>query len=287
MLPQRSANSPLQRAKNLVSSFELPASLSDFGKEEQGNFADKYARGWYYDGEASRPFHRLTPAVLAASLHVFIDLSETSIARETDLAPGASKSKGLPHLPPDLDWPDGALFLAQFNMADLHTQDVEKMLPAEGILYFFFNPNTAEGSARFYTGPIEKLSLRSYPETGSDELRHYHRQYRDRRYQITFHKKAAFCIDEVLEHLPDKLVGEVSALLDCPITQRAIGENLFGEPGYWQGENELTGGREIAEEADLLLLQYEFGEGHIHFWIAADALRQRDFSRVWMSYSGT
>ncbi|WP_298717095.1 DUF1963 domain-containing protein [Chitinophaga sp.] len=277
----------MQKARNYVESFALPASVAEFGKENEGNYADKKARGWYYDGEASRPFHRLTADVLAASLHCFIAVSESRAGEESDLPPGASKIKGLPHLPPGFGWPAGALFLAQFNLEDLAPQDIQQLLPATGMMYFFFNPNTATGTVYYYTGALDILSLRPYPESGNDSLGYFLEEYRDRRYQATFRKKAAFCIDDILEQLPDMLKNEVSGMLDCPLASRAIGDNLFGQPGYWQGENEIIGDKQMEEEADVLLFQYEFGEGHIHFWVSAAELEARDFSKVWLSYSGT
>ncbi|WP_341835346.1 DUF1963 domain-containing protein [Chitinophaga pollutisoli] len=138
-----------------------------------------------------------------------------------------------------------------------------------------------------YTGALGELILRPYPESGIGDLSYFLDEYRDRRYQATFRKQAAFCIDDVLEHLPEALKKEVSRILDAPLTPHAIGDNLFGQPGYWQGENEIIGDRQLEAEADLLLFQYEFGEGHIHFWITAAELAARDFGNVWLSYSGT
>lgn len=287
MIPAISSSSLLQKARNYINTFALPASVAAFGKADEGNYAGKKARGWYYDGEASRPFHHLTADVLAASLHSFIAVTESRMGDESDLPLGASKIKGIPHLPPGFDWPGGALFLAQFNLEDLAPQDVQQLLPATGIMYFFFNPNTATGTVYYYTGAFDVLNLRHYPENGNDDLEYFLEEYRDRLYQVTFEKKAAFCIDGILEQLPDMLKNEVSDILDCPLTARAIGDNLFGQPGYWQGENEIFGNKQMEEEADLLLFQYEFGEGHIHFWISAAELGACDFSKVWLSYSGT
>ncbi|WP_404980352.1 DUF1963 domain-containing protein [Chitinophaga pollutisoli] len=78
--------------------------------------------------------------MLAASLHSFITVSETYAVDDNGLLPGTSKIKGLPHLPPDFIWPVGALFLAQFNLAELAPQDILQRLPAAGMLYFFSTP---------------------------------------------------------------------------------------------------------------------------------------------------
>ena len=56
---------------------------------------------------------------------------------------GASKIGGDPDLPPDFEWPlwEGIpiSFVAQFNLADVSTFDVEKALPQSGMLYFFYD----------------------------------------------------------------------------------------------------------------------------------------------------
>lgn len=287
VIPTLPANAPLQQARNYVQSATLPSTLLDFGKEDVGNYADEEARGWYYDGEASRPFHQLDADILARSLHTFITLEETDVDQEEDLPMGASKSRGLPHLPSSFPWPEGHLFLGQFHLPDLAPLDARQQLPATGILYFFFNPNNSEGTVYHYTGALTDLSLRPYPNNDSGELKYYLEEYRDQRNRITFQKEAAFCIDNILEQLPAKLVKQVENLLDCSLTEGAVGDNLFGQPGYWQGENEVFDGEQMDGEGDLLLLQYEFGEGHIHFWISPSELKACDFSKVYLSYSGT
>ncbi len=60
--------------------------------------------------------------------------------------PGSSRLGGLPDLPPGVDWPRRDLvgtplaFLAQVNLAEVAPADLERVLPATGILYFFVDP---------------------------------------------------------------------------------------------------------------------------------------------------
>lgn len=65
----------------------------------------------------------------------------TSRATDQDIVVGASKLGGHPDLPPDFDWyrwhGTPLTFFAQFNLMDTAPYDVEKTLPASGMLYFF------------------------------------------------------------------------------------------------------------------------------------------------------
>jgi uncharacterized protein YwqG len=69
-------------------------------------------------------------------------VAKTSSAKEGDFSLGESKIGGLPHLPPDFEWPyyedEPLAFIAQFNLEEISAYDTEGLLPHEGILYFFF-----------------------------------------------------------------------------------------------------------------------------------------------------
>jgi uncharacterized protein YwqG len=62
---------------------------------------------------------------------------------ESTLQPGASKIGGVPDLPEGVAWPDKQgqpqSFIAQIRLADVHSYDVEKVLPAAGTLWFFYD----------------------------------------------------------------------------------------------------------------------------------------------------
>lgn len=53
-----------------------------------------------------------------------------------------SKFAGIPHLPPDFQWPEWKgeplTFLAQIDLAEASKYDVKKLLPTSGMLYFFY-----------------------------------------------------------------------------------------------------------------------------------------------------
>ena len=108
------------------------------------------------------------------------------------LAPGASKLGGVPDLPPDFEWyqTDGPTwegktneryyaFYAQINLCDAREYDTEKLLPEEGILYFFFDydgvyygevaEKLSMAKVFYYDGPFEKLK----PSIPSNYPQHY------------------------------------------------------------------------------------------------------------------
>lgn len=62
---------------------------------------------------------------------------------ESTLAPGMSKIGGHPDLPASLSWPEmkgkPLSFLAQIRLADVHPLDTEKLLPPQGMLWFFYD----------------------------------------------------------------------------------------------------------------------------------------------------
>src|SRR5687768_6791020 len=62
---------------------------------------------------------------------------------EDILSVGASKIGGMPDLPSDIDWPywqDKVLsFIAQFDLSEVSQYDEGRVLPASGMLYFFYD----------------------------------------------------------------------------------------------------------------------------------------------------
>jgi len=69
----------------------------------------------------------------------------STASSETALAVGTSKLGGAPDLPDSVVWPllgDVPLsFVAQFDLSAVQPFDVDKLLPAIGMLYFFFDAN--------------------------------------------------------------------------------------------------------------------------------------------------
>src|SRR5262249_18104522 len=100
---------------------------------------------------------------------------------QRDLGIGDSRVGGLPDLPAGVGWPTWncvpQAFIAQINLAETAPFDVDHLLPADGVLSFFYGFNvdvvdqdpaavfpTAAGSWRvFYFGDPASLRQRSAP----------------------------------------------------------------------------------------------------------------------------
>jgi hypothetical protein len=150
----------IEQARDLVRQRRLPRTLRRVGEEDDGLS--------YYDGFGTDELDtEVTSDVLARSLHYMIRLKLTSVSDEFELPLGASKHKGLPHLPPDLEWPGTHYFFAQFNLAELHPLDLYDAFPAGGMLYIFFDP-AGEVSVIHYDGPLDSLRVVPYPSSAKD-----------------------------------------------------------------------------------------------------------------------
>lgn len=292
MIPKIKPGSPLAKAREYLRNVTLTHDLTDFGRLNEVQSPYGVIRGWYYDGESSRILHQLDAEILAKSLHCYISIEETEVESEEDLPLGASKTRGLPHLPASIAWPDNCLFLAQFNLADLQLHDIQQLLPKQGMLYFFINPNDSDCQVIYYEGPVEQLAIRPYTDEDFPDREYFTEEYEDSRYAVEFRKEATISIDKLVPALPNEMKAQVENLLGCTLVPKQVSDNLFGQPYYWQGEGEVYDeepGDETGDgiEADLLLFQYEFGEGNVHYWITSEDLANRDFSKVYLTYSGT
>jgi hypothetical protein len=93
-----------------------------------------------------------------------IKIKQTSVRDEADVPLGASKYKGLPHLPGDRAWPRHHYFLAQLNLVELHPLDIYGAFPESGVLYVFFDPG-GEVAVTHYDGPLDRLGIVPYPDS--------------------------------------------------------------------------------------------------------------------------
>lgn len=71
-----------------------------------------------------------------------IRLSTTAV-EEASLKIGTSKLGGVPDLPPGMSWPQWKgvpqSFIAQIRLEDVQPYDIDKVLPARGMLWFFYD----------------------------------------------------------------------------------------------------------------------------------------------------
>ncbi|QSW91007.1 DUF1963 domain-containing protein [Flavobacterium endoglycinae] len=106
---------------------------------------------------------------------------------ENNLHIGRSKIGGCPDLPKEIEWfkskEKSMSFLAQINLAEIKSFDLDNKLPNEGILYFFydsegeawgFDPKDKECSkVYFYKGNLKNLERKKIPEDLEDYQRFY------------------------------------------------------------------------------------------------------------------
>jgi uncharacterized protein YwqG len=106
----------------------------------------------------------------------------SELAEEPSIGIGETKLGGRPDLPGPFEWPryDGLpqSFIAQINLAEVHPYDVDRHLPTNGLLSFFydseqrvwgFDPTEDGAWAVHYTPDLEDLIRREPPNDLPDE----------------------------------------------------------------------------------------------------------------------
>jgi len=97
---------------------------------------------------------------------------------EMTIPTGASKFGGSPDLPPSQEWPElygyPLDFIAQIDLADVTTYNIEHHLPSSGILFFFHNESRlmanknlwakSKGTVLYYAGELAGLERRNAPQ---------------------------------------------------------------------------------------------------------------------------
>ncbi len=89
---------------------------------------------------------------------------------EATLATGASKLGGLPDLPPALSWPDWKglpqSFIGQIRLADVRPYDINHVLPADGMLWFFYDAR----QETYGDNPADRSGWRVFFRNAADSL---------------------------------------------------------------------------------------------------------------------
>lgn len=282
----------LEQARQLVRAATLPEPLRRIGENDIGSFADEEARALYHDsGGTWFVTGELTPDVLAESLHYVVRVATRAVADESAVPLGASKHRGLPHLPPGLAWPTGMYFLAQFNLAELHPFDVYGVFPDSGIMYVFVD---SESGVRVmhHDGPLDALRVTPYPDPATiPNAEYYLDDFVNGAGLVHFVPQAHFYVSDgdaydlskITKLVPAELRDQVAAVLRAPVVARDSTRRIFGHPIYWQGEDE---GHE-SDEVEHLLFQDEIDDATLHVWISDEDARARDYGGCWMDSSGT
>ena len=273
--------SPIENARAIVRAHRF-ADLADFGEPE--GYADEDARGWFWDGDRSRMFYEMDAETLARSLHTFVALDGAKIDDESKVPLGASKLRGLPHLPRAMSWPAGHYFLAQLAPSDVKRFDVDDLLPDRGMLYFFFSPTDACTVAH-WDGDSSELELREYPSESPRDAKHYLERFLSSASLVAPSGKYVFYAggegddyDASAALVTDDLRAKLDAALPgFSLAERDAATKLFGRPHYWQGEDEVDDDEEPSpQDHAALLFEDEFGEGHVHVWIERKCAAKRD-----------
>src|SRR5229473_2952290 len=68
---------------------------------------------------------------------------QTNPVNESTLSIGVSKLGGMPDLPPEVSWPERnglpQSFIAQIHLNEVRPYDTNKLLPQDGMLWFFYD----------------------------------------------------------------------------------------------------------------------------------------------------
>lgn len=209
---------------------------------------------------------------------------------------GMSKYRGLPHLPPDMPWPEGLYFAAQLNLAQLARVDHSDRLPKDGMLYIFYNGGL-EAQITHWRGPVEQLERRAYPELSTlPDAEHYYERFRAGQ-QIRFrpHWLLIESDSELYDHsqvpalLPAELEEAVSRVLGAPLATSDCIRRIYGRRFDYQDRFGYDKrGRPIdAEKGWMVLFHDEFGDAAVHFRCSPEAAARGDFSNIDVTASCT
>lgn len=245
----------------------------------------------------------------------------TNPSYETAIQPGQSKLGGLPDLPPGTAWPalkdEPMEFIAQIQLADAHPLDTAGVLPAQGLLSFFYDssqqtygsdPNDRAGLRVFYfTQPPSALQRTeapaSLPAQGRarvcsvgmrDELTLPQRpnlEIADLQWTADDQQRYDNALQQLTSaetHPIHRLLGHPDTIQDDMRLQCQLAANGVADPGAApERVRQLTPG---ANEW-ILLLQVDSDPGigmrwadagMLYFWIRRDDLAQKRFDGVWV-----
>ena len=231
---------------------------------------------------------------------------------------GNSRFGGNPDLPLEMDWPhnedsgDPLNFIAQLNMEDFKTLDIENKLPSQGILYFFydleaflwgFDKKDMLGSlVYYYDGPLENLvnspcpdKIQAFNPSGLKfsqvlDLPEYSSQLIQTQVSDEDYERYLDLVDDLELYADHKLLGHSNNIqngmeLQCELVRNGI---YCGSSKAYQDPRlpELAPGRFdwnlLFQISSNEATGMEFGnEGSLYFWIRNEDLEVRRFDRSW------
>jgi len=240
---------------------------------------------------------------------------------ESSLSVGASKLGGIPDLPPGASWPERKglpqSFIAQIHLSDVRPYDTNRLLPPDGMLWFFYDAQqqtfgadpTDRGGWRviFMNDNFTRLQRHPAPAMlpASSQFRACSIVFAS---EITLSQQPQLeipnCDWTVAEQ---KKYEDLLSTFPTPAARAAIHHRLLGYPDTIQDdmrlECQLTS-HGVTDEGDprmaevskgamdwQLLLQIDSDEhagmnwgntGMLYYWIRAAALQARRFDTTWL-----
>jgi uncharacterized protein YwqG len=245
----------------------------------------------------------------------------TSTASSEDaLAVGTSKLGGAADLPDDVVWPmmgDVPLsFVAQFDLSAVQPFDVDKALPASGMLSFFFDANQevygsdpadrAGWKVNYSTADKARLKRRAFPDklpkeaqfipcavTFSSEVTLPQRpnlldktlDWNDKERQAYSDLMAAFPSEEDRKKLHHRLLGHSDDLQDDMHLQAQLVSHGFTDDQSAEAKALLAGANDwrllFQVDSDPNAHMQWGSTGLLYYWITKQDLQARNFDKVW------
>lgn len=262
----------------------------------------------------------LSPAELAKLVEKYQTHSQPAYRLKAEpvddskLALGASRLGGVPDLPEGFVWPEwkgvSLAFIAQINLSEVAAAAPSSLLPANGVLTFFYDAEQeACGSSEdrgswqvFYHAELplrrtalpEKLPVdgrfascrlvvspvRSFPQPGTQAAAQAKVAVKDAGYEEFYDQwQMAHQTGHQLLGFPDIIQNEME--LDCQLASNGIDRH----------DDPRRKGLEPAAADWILLLQVDsdksakmmWGDaGCLYFWIRKQDLARKDFQKTWM-----
>src|SRR6266566_1640316 len=245
----------------------------------------------------------------------------TTPVNESTLSVGTSKLGGVPDLPPGVDWPERKglpqSFIAQIHLNDARPYDVNKMLPQDGMLWFFYDAQqqtfgadpTDLGGWRviFMNDNLTKLQLHPAPANlpASSQFRACSINFAS---EITLSQQPQLEIPNFdWTGAEQKKYEELLSTFPTPADHAAVHHRLLGYPDTIQDDMRLQcqlASHSITDANDprvaevskgamdwQLLLQVDSDEnagmrwgnaGMLYYWITSADLQARRFDTTWL-----
>lgn len=240
---------------------------------------------------------------------------------ETALQPGQSKIGGLPDLPANVTWPqlNGAPmgFVAQVQLADVHSSDAAGLLPSTGVLSFFYDasqqtfgsdPKDKDGFKIFYLEqPATELKRTDLPTDLPSQAR-YRVCSVDFDTELTLPLQPKLEIDSLqwsetdqqkydtalqgltssVTHPIHRMLGHPDTIQDDMRMQCQLAANGVADPG---ADPQKVAALSAGANDWTLLLQVDSNQsvamqwanaGMLYFWIRRQDLAARKFDQAWV-----